>query len=547
MSLDRIFENRMKAILGEEFDKFEDAITGERVKALRVNPLKACESEISANQSIIEAEDPVRALISTDTESCSIPWESYGRIYEEETPGKHPYHEAGVYYIQEPSAMAPVAYLDPRPGEKVLDLCAAPGGKSTQIAAKMRGEGILVSNEIDRKRAQILSLNIERCGVRNALVTNMKTADLSDIFEGYFDKILVDAPCSGEGMFRKNDEAENQWSLSNVELCAKRQSEIISFAVKMLAPGGKLVYSTCTFSPEEDELQVINLMRAGLKPVKIEPYPGMVRASFDNLEKVSMVTASDEALNQMYLNDVTEEEKCAISECAVRLWPHKLKGEGHFLAVLCKEGDEALKTGLYSINGSIKPVKDDEIKPFVEFVEENINGITIQSVCDNEQNERGYNLAYLESTNGADKKALKKGKKKNNKKNSNAAICLSGILNGIPFMFGNQLYLAPKGLPGLSGLSVLRTGLHLGTMKKDRFEPSHSLALALNADNVRRKLDLSSDSAEVMSFIGGQTLRYPQKDPGWYIVTVDGYTLGWAKYAGGVFKNHYPKGLRIFT
>ena len=188
-----------------------------------------------------------------------MPWCREGFYYGDGTdaiarqPGKHPYHEAGVYYIQEPSAMAPVEYLDARPGMRILDLCAAPGGKSTQIAGKMQGQGILVSNEIHPARAGILSENMERMGVRNGIVTNETPGRLAEHFPEYFDRILVDAPCSGEGMFRKNDGAAEEWSPQNVRMCAERQDEILEEAYRMLAPGGRLVYSTCTFAPEEDE------------------------------------------------------------------------------------------------------------------------------------------------------------------------------------------------------------------------------------------------------------------------------------------------------
>lgn len=178
-----------------------------------------------------------------------VPWEENGFYYTQDGPGRHPYHEAGVYYIQEPSAMAPAVFLGVQPGERVLDLCAAPGGKTTQIAGKMQGRGLLVSNEINPQRAKILSENVERLGIRNALVLNETPERLAQVFPGCFDRILVDAPCSGEGMFRKNENAGEEWSLENVEQCARRQDGILDCAVTMLRPGGRLVYSTCTFAP----------------------------------------------------------------------------------------------------------------------------------------------------------------------------------------------------------------------------------------------------------------------------------------------------------
>ncbi len=477
MNLDNNFENRMRAILGEEYEELESALSRDKVSALRMNTLKRFSTD--------------NEYLPFEFSDKEIPWEKDGKVYTGGTPGKHPYHEAGVYYIQEPSAMAPVHYLDPKPGEKILDLCAAPGGKTTQIASKMQGEGILVTNEIDKKRAQILSLNVERCAVKNALVTNMDPAQLSDIFEGYFDKILVDAPCSGEGMFRKNDEAIENWSIDNVMLCADRQKKILDEAIKMLAPGGRLVYSTCTFAPEEDEEAALYIYSKGLEPVETDMFPGMVRGSFEYLDAVYK---NSELSNKDIADSFTQ-----IQNSTIRLFPHKIEGEGHFLAVFQKEGDATLNAGLYGVNGKIKPAQNAELKLFEQFANE----------------------TFIEET----KKLLK----------------------GTPFMFGDQLYLAPPGMPGIKGLKVMRPGLHLGTIKKDRFEPSHALALYLSPEDVKRSYELPSDTPAAMQFIGGQTLREAGKENGWYLMTTDGYSLGWAKYAGGTFKNHYPKGLRIFT
>ena len=237
--LPQAFLDRMEQMLGEEYPAFLQSYEKERYQALRVNPLKA-------DRDAFEAAAPFTLR--------PVAWEPNGFYYgKEDAPGKHPYHAAGVYYIQEPSAMAPAAYLDAQPGEKILDLCAAPGGKSTQIAAAMRGEGLLISNEIHPARAKILSENIERMGIRNAMVTNESPQSLAKVFEAYFDRIMVDAPCSGEGMFRKNADACDEWSPENVTLCAERQAEILECAASMLRPGGRMVYSTCTFAPEENE------------------------------------------------------------------------------------------------------------------------------------------------------------------------------------------------------------------------------------------------------------------------------------------------------
>ena len=530
MSFDIEFENRIKAILKGDYPKFENAISGDKITALRLNTLKP---------------SAMSGMKFVDT----VPWEEAARIYKDETPGKHPFHEAGVYYIQEPSAMAPVHYLDPKPGEKILDLCAAPGGKSTQIACRMKDEGILVSNEIDKKRAQILSLNIERLGVRNALVTNMRPEKLSEVFEGYFDKILVDAPCSGEGMFRKNDEAVDNWSLENVRLCSRRQKDILVEAVKMLAPGGRLVYSTCTFAPEEDELQVYNLISMGLKPVDATLFDGMERGSSDYLKCVS----DKDNKTGIYSDSFTEDDidymlfDEALSRCSVRLWPHRINGEGHFLAVFEKDGDIDLNKGLYGINGRPKSVSADDIKPFIEFSEAFLNNISF--VTEDSVRKSG-------DTKGDKKqKAGKKGGR-----GTKSSVKITGTFCGTPFMFGDQLYLAPEGMPGINGLTVMRPGLHIGTIKNGRFEPSHALALTLNPGDVKNIYELSCEAAsksaegaydadvsKTMQFIGGMSFREAGMENGWYLVTISGYSLGWAKYAGGILKNHYPKGLRIYV
>ncbi|WP_408071020.1 RsmF rRNA methyltransferase first C-terminal domain-containing protein [Butyrivibrio sp. JL13D10] len=498
MNFDNEFLNRIKIILGDEYDDFISSLSNEKITSLRINSLKR-NTDGNKDARTVLSDDGTR--FTTD-----IKWEPYGYIYTEGYPGKHPLHEAGAYYIQEPSAMSPVHYLAPAPGEKILDLCAAPGGKSTQIASYMKGEGILVSNEIDKKRAQILSLNMERCAVANALVTNMEPGKLSEIFEGYFDKILVDAPCSGEGMFRKNDEAIENWSTENVSLCSKRQTDILKDAVKMLAPGGRLVYSTCTFAPEEDEYQAAKLLSMGLKPVKVDLFEDMVSGDIENLKKV-LLNCENLIEDKEFVDNLPQYISDDIKICSGRLWPHKVKGEGHFFAVFEKEGEITKGTKLYGINGRIREAGKAELKLFSEFAD-----------------------GFLSD----------KGKK----------------LKGTPFMMGDQLYLAPEGMPGIGGITVMRPGLHLGTVKNNRFEPSHSLALTLSKEDVNYSYELVDDadnddkeknSRKAMEFIGGMSFRIPDLTKGWYLMTAYGYSLGWAKYAGGVLKNHYPKGLRIYT
>ncbi len=282
------FLNRMKIQLGPEYPAFLASLERPRAVALRFNPLKG--------------DAPTMGFVGDP-----VPWEPRGFYYDPSArPGLHPWHEAGVYYLQEASAMAPVALLNPQPGERVCDLCAAPGGKTTQIAGRMLGEGFLLCNEINPKRAKILSRNIERMGVANALVTNEHPQRLAERFAGFFDRVLIDAPCSGEGMFRKEEAAVTDWSQETVEMCARRQAEILHSGAAMVRPGGRLVYSTCTFAPEEDEWAV---------EAFLEAHPEFTLEAVEN-------PWFDCKMPGMY-----------------RMWPHKLLGEGHFAAVLRKAGD----------------------------------------------------------------------------------------------------------------------------------------------------------------------------------------------------------------
>ena len=287
--LPEAFLDRMKHQLGDEYEAFLQSLERPRAVALRFNPLKG--------------ERPALPFVG-----AGVPWEQSGFYYDPGSrPGLHVFHEAGVYYLQEASAMAPVALLDPRPGERVCDLCAAPGGKTTQIAGRMMGEGFLLCNEINPKRAKILSRNIERMGVANALVTNEHPATLASRFPGGFDKVLIDAPCSGEGMFRKEEAAVTDWSLETVEMCAHRQAEILHSGAQLVRPGGRLVYSTCTFAPEEDEMAVARFL---------DTHPDFEPEIIETPWFVPGENGSH------------------------RMWPHKLLGEGHFAAVLRKKGED---------------------------------------------------------------------------------------------------------------------------------------------------------------------------------------------------------------
>ncbi len=450
--LPEAFTKRMQEMLGEEYPAFLQSYEEPQKQSLRINPLKG-------EKELFLKENPFSL--------SPVVWEENGYYYEaDDRPGKHPYHEAGVYYIQEASAMVPVTYLAPQPGERILDLCAAPGGKSTQIAAAMKGKGLLVCNEIHPARAKILSENIERMGVRNAIVVNHSPDELAKHFQGYFDAVLVDAPCSGEGMFRKNDDAQNEWSPENVSMCGKRQDEVLMYAAQMLSPGGRLVYSTCTFAPEENEGSISRFLKE---------------------HKEFTIVSAEKKEGMEPGNPAWTHEPAEGIDNTIRLWPHKIKGEGHYVAVLKKEGvllSHSTKCGCE------KGISEKECKEFFDFKKE-----------------------YLK-------------------------IQLDGTL----LKFGEQIYLAPEESPLLKGLKVLRPGLHLGTLKKNRFEPSHSLALALKPEEVVQWEELSSKEGLIEKYISGQTFETQKK--GWCLITTDGYSIGWGKGAGGVMKNHYPKGLR---
>ena len=428
--LPELFLQRMKAQLGQEYEEFLKSLERPRAVALRMNPLKGPQ------------------IPSLPFLGAPVPWEPMGYYYDPEArPGLHVYHEAGVYYLQEASAMAPVSLLDPQPGERVCDLCAAPGGKTSQIAGRMMGQGFLLCNEINPKRAKILSRNMERMAVSNALVTNEHPASLAARFPGFFDRVLVDAPCSGEGMFRKEEAAVTDWSPETVEMCARRQGEILHSAAQMVRPGGRLVYSTCTFAPEEDEGAVAAFLAA---------HPEFTPETVDAPWFVPGENGSH------------------------RMWPHKLLGEGHFAAVLRKAEGEY----------EVSPAGKGEKLPgeWTKFAKE--LGISLPQ--------------------------------------------------GSPLLFGQTLWWAPAEMPEIRGLKVLRPGLELGTVKKDRFEPAHALALWLKT--CTQTANYPADSQEIRDYLHGDVISGSNK--GWCLVQADGYSIGWGKGDGNRIKNHYPKGLR---
>lgn len=444
-NLPQEFLYRMEKMLGEEYPSFWASYEGQKKQGLRINTLKLKDLSTLGEFNL-----------------TPIDWCKEGYYFNaDERPGKSVLHEGGAYYIQEPSAMSVVESMDIRKGDFVLDLCAAPGGKSSQIACKLDGEGLLISNEIIPSRAKILSQNIERMGVRNCVVLNESPDKLSQRFAGLFDKILVDAPCSGEGMFRKNPTAIDEWSLQNVKSCKARQLDILKEAVKMLASDGIIAYSTCTFSIEENEEVISEFL--------------------ENNADFEVVGSKYKFCSGYAVGDERFHTQLAKTN---RIFPHKFDGEGHFFAILKRKGQIA--RGKYAVQAQRCDIK--ALKEFKAWQGENLN-VTFDA-----------NLS-----------------------------------------FGQTLYAMPDGTPKLDGLKVERVGLQLGEYKKNRFIPSHSLAMALKPAEAKRYVELDEDTAR--KYLSGYTFGSDVK--GWALAVYKGISLGWCKGDGECAKNHYPKGLRL--
>lgn len=458
MALPAAFEQRMKRLLGDEYPAFRDALARPQARGLRVNPLKIT-PDAFAQQAPFTL--------------TPVPWAREGFFYpEQQRPGRHPWYDAGVYYIQEPSAMAVGTLADAQPGERILDLCAAPGGKTTHLAGRMQGKGVLVANEIHAARASILAQSVERMGISNCIICNETPERLAQKFPHFFDTIVVDAPCSGEGMFRKEDNpAQAEWTPEYPAFCAQRQAGILDCAAEMLRGGGKLVYSTCTFAPEEDEGSISRFLERHpeFELMTIEPAP----------EQLS--PAHPEWVEHGH-PDLTK---------AFRLWPHRLDGEGHFAAVL-RRTDHA--EGQVCCQKQTVSRKEQEILSVsTKLVFEQIKELP--------------------------------------------ADCSIVMRN-------DKLFLVPDACQlDLSGLRVKTCGVELGTWKKNRLEPSHAWSHAMHGENFYRVCDLHAEDGSAEAYLRGETFPY-DGEKGWTVVTADGFVLGWGKAAGGMMKNHYPKGLR---
>ena len=442
----------MKRLLGEAgFFAYLAALNQPYTRALRINLLLRPDGTPPC---------PIDGL------GAPVPWARGAYFVEGDArPGLSPLHEGGLFYMQEPSALTAVTALDPHPGERVLDLCAAPGGKSTQIAALMADRGLLICNEPVPSRAQILSRNVERMGVRNAVVVSALPDALAPRFPAFFDRILVDAPCSGEGMFRRQPEARDEWDADSPRRCADRQMEILEQAAKMLRPGGTMVYSTCTFNDTENE---------GVLKRFLALHPEFTLESFS-------LPGLPEAKNG-YLH----------------LYPHEMRGEGHFVSRLKKSGSA------------------DE------------SGMIVEAAPKKKERARSASPA--------------KGK-------APAPIALPDVFSSAftlkrLYAAGDALWMLPEGISieQQHGLRVLRTGLLLARAEGRRSEPDHALAMALRPEEAARVANLTP--AQALAYQAGETLELGDLPGGYTLLCCEGVSLGWGKQAGGIMKNHYPKGLR---
>ena len=463
MQLPVEYTDKMKDLLGDELPAYLDAFSKPRLYGLRVNTLK-----ISAEEFEKITPFPIK----------KIPYIDNGYFYDGETyqPAKHPYYFAGLYYLQDPSAMTPASRIPVEPGDRVLDLCAAPGGKSTELAAKLSGKGVLVANDISAKRAKALHKNIELFGVTNSLITTEYPEKLAGYFPRFFDKILIDAPCSGEGMFRKDPDMIKSWDPDSPARYAAMQEDIVKHALPMLAPGGYLLYSTCTFSPLEDEETVMKILSLdeSISLVDIAPYEGFAKGRPDVVN-----------------NGIKDLEKC------VRIFPHRMDGEGHFLALFHKADSTD-----YVESSEKKRKKNNKSRLTKEektLWEEFMSDI-----------QKEFDISCIESHEGM-------------------------------LFYGEDI-------PDAKGLKFLRRGLFLGECKKKRFEPSQALAMALKKDEFKNTLDLSSADERVTRYLKGETVTTDETDganDGTVLICVDGYPLGWGKKLKNTIKNKYHSGWRL--
>ena len=509
---------RLKEQLGDQgFQDYLACLTESPKPGLRLNTIKGAATDLAD-------------LLPFPLEP--VPWAPAGYTYSAEArPGKLPYYQAGLYYLQEPSAMAPAAALQVKRGERVLDLCAAPGGKTTQLAAALAGTGILVANDNSPKRVKSLIWNLEHWGAINCIILNEEPDRLVPVFRGFFDKILVDAPCSGEGMLRREPKALRSWQAYAGEACRKLQDALLAQAAEMLAPGGWLVYSTCTFNPLENEGAVAAFIehhpRFRLKPL---PHykgwqPGRV-----------------------------------LKDCR-QLWPHLTDGEGQFLALLEKKGGGAAgectaKPGCY-LPGALAEARPDEPGATAGKAATIDRGHTGNWIAGGR--EHAGKMAAAERAQSRRITATERGHtgkmaaaKQGHSGQSEELKLFRGFMEenfiyplGGPFaVYGGHVYQIPPDLPDFAGLRVCRPGWHLGMVRNQRFYPSQPLAMGMETKQMKRRLDLDPGGGEAERYLRGETL-IAGGERGWTMVTLGGFPLGFGKQAGDFLKNEYAGGWRV--
>lgn len=518
ISLPREFEEKMERILGEEYQDFRGSFKLPRKFGLRVN-----RSKIS----------PEKLKALSGFHLTPIPWIDNGFYYEEgDRPSRHPFYYAGLYYLQEPSAMTPANVLPIEPGDRVLDLCAAPGGKTTELGAKLQGSGFLAANDISGPRCRALLKNVEVFGIPNSLLLNEVPAKIAGVFPEFFDKILVDAPCSGEGMFRKDPDAAKAWSPEKPIECARMQREILTQAVKMLRPGGLLLYSTCTFSPEEDE-QMAGWLLANHPELSLEEIPWY--EGFDRgRPKLCMPPWIPGELGEIPLDDCRRDtlERC------VRIWPHRMGGEGHFLAMFRKEETDFKKAGISSRSGM-----EDSEDPGSHFGKP---GNEAAADCQEADwgKSRMKRQEHSKNRRGSRKDRTAETGRLSKEDRRILEEFLANFRKEFPMdrieVRKGQVYCVPKESAEVKGMVFVRNGLYMGEIRKNRFEPSQALASSLKMEDYRQCINLPPEDERIVRYLKGETIEADgEEGKGWYLLCVAGFPLGWGKLNKGILKNKY--------
>lgn len=517
ISLPREFEEKMERILGEEYKDFRGSFLLPRKFGLRVN-----RSKISAEK--------LKEL--SGFHLTPIPWIDNGFYYEEcDRPSRHPFYYAGLYYLQEPSAMTPANVLPIEPGDRVLDLCAAPGGKTTELGAKLQGSGFLAANDISGPRCRALLKNVEVFGIPNSLLLNEVPAKIAGIFPEFFDKILVDAPCSGEGMFRKDPDAARVWNPAKPIECARMQREILTQAVRMLRPGGLLLYSTCTFSPEEDE-QMAGWLLANHPELSLEEIPWY--EGFDRgRPKLCLPPWIPGELGEIPIDD---SRRGSLERC-VRIWPHRMGGEGHFLAMFRKEETDSRKSGMDSTSGmgDSQDLGSYSQKP-------NEAAGDWQASDRGTRRSRKSKSAEIRKEPRRDRTAPKGHLIKEDRRILEEFLAnfrREFPMNRIEVRKG-QVYCVPKESADVKGMVFVRNGLYMGEIRKNRFEPSQALASCLKMEDYRQCIDLPPEDERIVRYLKGETIEVDgEEGKGWYLLCVSGFPLGWGRLNNGILKNKY--------